>query len=74
MLDDVGGSNEGMHVLGIGGGTLAGIIPALDTPSVCPEKKLIALKGQNKAKCEVRLKLVKRKGFFVSKGSSVCFG
>ena len=63
-----------MHVLGIGGGTLAGIIPALDTPSVCPEKKLIALKGQNKAKGEVRLKLVKRKGFLCQKEVAFALG
>lgn len=43
-MDAVGGRSEALHDGGMGGGTRAGMTPAFDTPSVCPEKKLIVLR------------------------------
>ena len=46
MLDAVGGGRWALHEGGVGGGTRAGMTPALDTPTECPEKKLTELEGE----------------------------
>ena len=46
MLDAVGGGSGALHEGGMGGGTRAGMTPALDTPTECPEKKLTELEGE----------------------------
>ena len=45
MLDAVGGRSGALHDGGMGGGTRAGVTPAFDTPTVCPDKKLTGLMG-----------------------------
>ena len=48
LLDAVSGGSGALHEGGTGGGTRAGMTPALDKPIECPEKKLTELEGERK--------------------------